>query len=126
MNESANPTRLGWDFTTKRTRLTADLITRKLITAEQLIVQGKTVVEVCHLIDVTQPSYQLRRQPHGGILTEEACRLTQLEIENARLKKLLSEAELEKAIHKDLAERNFLARNPSAAPSQLYRIVTGC
>jgi hypothetical protein len=38
---------------------------------------------------------------------EDAKRLTQLETENARLKKLLPEAELEKAMLKELAERNF-------------------
>jgi putative transposase len=38
---------------------------------------------------------------------EEAKRLAQLEKENARLKKLLAEAELEKAMLKDLAEGNF-------------------
>ena len=38
---------------------------------------------------------------------EEAKRLTQLEKENASLKKLLSEAELEKAMLKELAEGNF-------------------
>lgn len=38
---------------------------------------------------------------------EEARRLTQLEKENARLKKVLAEAELEKAVLKVLAEENF-------------------
>jgi len=38
---------------------------------------------------------------------EEARRLAQLEKENARLKKLLAEAELERAMLKDLAEGNF-------------------
>ena len=41
------------DFTMKRTRHTAEQIIRKLKTAEQLIAQGKTVVEVCRAIEVT-------------------------------------------------------------------------
>jgi len=68
----------------KRTRHTAEQIIRTLKTAEQLIAQGKTVADVCRVIEVTQ-----------------------LEKENARLKKLLAEAELEKAMLKDLAEGNF-------------------
>ena len=40
----------------KRTRHTAEQIIRKLKTAEQLIAQGKTVVEVCRVIEVTQPT----------------------------------------------------------------------
>jgi hypothetical protein len=38
---------------------------------------------------------------------EEAKRLKELELENARLKKLLAEAELDKAMLKDIAEGNF-------------------
>jgi len=45
------------DFTVKRTRYTAEQIIRKLKTAEQLIAQGKTVVEFCRVIEVTQPTY---------------------------------------------------------------------
>jgi len=44
------PDRAG-DFIMKRTRHTAEQIIRKLKTAEQLIAQGKTVLEV------TQPTY---------------------------------------------------------------------
>ena len=50
------------DFTTKRTRHTAEQIIRKLKTAEQLLAQDKTVVEVCHVIEVTQPRYHRWRQ----------------------------------------------------------------
>jgi putative transposase len=95
------------DFTMKRTRHSAEQIIRKLKTAEQLIAQGKTVVEVCRVIEVTQPTYHRWRQQYGGMQAEEARRLSQLEKENARLKKLLAEAELEKAMLKDLAEGNF-------------------
>jgi transposase-like protein len=79
----------------KRTRHTAEQIIRKLKTAEQLIAQGKTVADVCRVIEVTQPTYHRWRQQYGGMQAEEARRLTQLEKENARLKKLLAEAELE-------------------------------
>ena len=44
---------------------------------------------------------------HGGMKADEAKRLRQLEAENARLKKLLAEAELDKAMLKELAEGNF-------------------
>jgi putative transposase len=87
----------------KCTRHTAEQIIRKLKTAEQLIAQGKTVIEVCRVIEVTQPTYHRWRQQYGGMQAEEARRLTQLEKENARLWpkaspkewKLLAEAELD-------------------------------
>jgi len=65
------------------------------------------VADVCRVIEVTQPTYHRWRQLYGGMQAEEARRLAQLEQENARLKKLLAEAELEKAMLKDLAEGNF-------------------
>ncbi|QEY31819.1 IS3 family transposase [Synechococcus sp. RSCCF101] len=93
----------------KRIRHTPEQIIRKLKTAEQLIAQGKTVTEVCRVIEVTQPTYHRWRQQYGGMQAEEAKRLTQLEKENARLKKLLAEAELEKAMLKDLAGGKLLS-----------------
>ena len=60
------------DFTMKRTRHTAEQIIRKLKTAEQLIAQGKTVVEVCRLIEVTQPTYHRWRQQYGGTIMMNA------------------------------------------------------
>ena len=50
------------------------------------------------MIEVTQPTNHRWRQQYGGMQAEEARRLAQLEKENARLKKLLAEAELEKAM----------------------------
>ncbi len=51
----------------KRTRHTAEQIIRKLKTPEQLISQGKTVIEVCLVIEVTQPTYHRWRQQYGGM-----------------------------------------------------------
>ena len=50
------PIRPGWagNFATRRTRHTAEQIIRKLKTAEPLIAQGKTVADLCRLIEVTQ------------------------------------------------------------------------
>jgi putative transposase len=86
----------------KRTRHTPEQIIRKVKTADQLIAQCKTVADVCRVLEVAQPTYHRWRQLYGDMKAEEAKRLTQLEKENARLKKLLAEAELEKAMLKDL------------------------
>jgi len=91
----------------KRTRHTPEQIIRKLKTADQLIAQGQTVAEACRVLEVSQPTYHRWRQLYCGMKAEEAKRLSQLEKENARLKRLLAEAELEKAMLKDLAEGNF-------------------
>jgi transposase-like protein len=91
----------------KRTRHTPEQIIRKLKTAEQLIAQGKSVADVCRALEVSQPTYHRWRQLYGGMQAEETKRLTQLEKESGRLKRLLAEAELEKAMLKELAEGNF-------------------
>jgi putative transposase len=91
----------------KRTRHTPEQIIRKLKTADQLIAQGQSVAEACRVLEVSQPAYHRWRQLYGGMKAEEAKRLTQLEKENSRLKRLLAEAELDKAMLKDLAEGNF-------------------
>ena len=59
------------------------------------------------MTDITLPIYNHWRQQYGGMQAEEARRLTQLQKENARVKQHLSEAELENAMRKDLAEGNF-------------------
>ena len=63
------PIRLDWarDFTINRTRHTAEQIIRKLKSAEQLIALGKTVPDVCRVIEVTQPTYHRWRQQYGGM-----------------------------------------------------------
>lgn len=60
-----------------------------------------------HPAVLLSPTYHRWKQEYGGMQAEEARRLTQLDKENARRKKLLVEAELEKAMLKELAEGNF-------------------
>ena len=63
-----------------------------------MIAQGKSVADVCRALEVSQPTYHRWKQQYGGMQAEEAKRLTQLEKEKGRLKRLLAEAELEKAM----------------------------
>jgi len=55
----------------KRIRHTAEQIIRKLIIAEQLIAQSKTVTDVFRSIWVTQPTYHHWKQQSGGIQAKE-------------------------------------------------------
>jgi transposase InsO family protein len=59
----------------KRTRHTAEQIIRKLKTAEQLIAQGKTVADVCRVIEVTQPTYRLLRREGWSVNHKRVQRL---------------------------------------------------
>jgi hypothetical protein len=86
----------------KRTRHTPEQIIRKLKTADQLIPQCQTVADACRFLEVSQPTYHRWRQLYGGMKAEEVKRVSQLEKENARLKRLLAEAELDKAMLRTL------------------------
>jgi transposase-like protein len=57
--------------------------------------------------NVTEATYYRWRNQFGGLKAEDAKKLKHLEKQNLALKKLLAEAELEKAVLKELAEGNF-------------------
>jgi transposase-like protein len=62
---------------------------------------------VCRRLGVSEQTYYRWREEYGGIRTDQAKRLKDLERENQRLKKLLAGAELDKAILKEAASGNF-------------------
>ena len=56
---------------------------------------------------MTQVTYYRWRKDYGGMKVDQAKRLKELEKENARLKRLLADAELDKAILKEAASGNW-------------------
>ncbi len=87
-------------------RFTAEQIIPKLREAEVEQAKGRTVAQVCKKIGVTEQTYYRWRKEYGGLRMDQAKRLKELEKENTRLKKLLAEAELDKAILKEAASGN--------------------
>jgi len=90
-----------------RKRFTAEQIIQNLREAEVLLAQGKTIAQVCKKIGITDQTYYRWRKEYGGIRTDQAKRLKDLEKENSRLKRLLADAELDKAILREAASGNF-------------------
>ena len=90
-----------------RKRFTAEQIIQHLREAEVLLAQGQTIAQVCKKIGITDQTYYRWRKEYGGIRTDQAKRLKDLEKENARLKRLLADAELDKAILREAASGNF-------------------
>ena len=88
-------------------RVSAEEIIQKLREAEVHLSQGNTIPEACRKIGVTDQTYYRWRKEYGGVRTDQAKRLKELERENARLKKLVAEAELDKAILREAASGNF-------------------
>jgi putative transposase len=84
-------------------KFTAEQIIGKLREAEVGLAQGKTVPEVVRKLGVTEQTYYRWKREYGGLRTDQAKRLKDLEKENARLKRLLADAELDKAILREAA-----------------------
>ena len=82
-------------------------IIKKLREADTLLAADKTMGQVCQALEVSEQTYHRWRNQYGGMKAEEARRLKELEGENQRLKKLLAEAELDKAILKEVIEGNY-------------------
>lgn len=88
-------------------RHTAEQIVRKLREAEVELARGSTVKEACRKLSITEHTYYRWRREYGGLKLNQARKLKQLEKENARLKKLVAEKELDLSILKEVAEGNF-------------------
>ena len=82
---------------TTRKRHSPEQVVRKLTTADRLLAEGKDVAAVCRELGISEPTYHRWRNQFGGLKAEDAKRLKDLERENATLKRLLADAELEKA-----------------------------
>jgi transposase-like protein len=78
-------------------------IVAKLRQAEVLVGQGKTVADAVRAIGVTEPTYYRWRTEFGGLKLDQVKRLKELERENARLRKAVSDLTLEKVILKEAA-----------------------
>jgi putative transposase len=90
-----------------RKRFTAEQIIPKLREAEVWVSQGKIQELAAKKLGVSVQTLIRWRKEYGGLRTDQAKRLKELEKENARLKRLLADAELDKAILKEAASGNF-------------------
>jgi len=81
-------------------------------TEEQIIAilaeqeRGMATAEVCRKHGISPATFYKCKAKFGGMDVSDARKLKTLETENARLKRLLADAELDKAILKDLLEKN--------------------
>ena len=91
----------------KQRRFSPEQIVNKLRQAEVMQAQGQTIAQACKAIGITEQTYYRWRKEYGGLKTDQAKRLKELERENARLKRLVADAELDKAILREAANQNF-------------------
>ena len=90
-----------------RRRHTPEQVVRKLREADRLLAEGKDVTEVARHLEISEQTYHRWRNQYGGMKAGDARRLKELEAENARLKRIVADKELEIVALKEIAKGNW-------------------
>jgi transposase-like protein len=90
-----------------RKRHKPEEIVAKLRQADVLISQGQSVADAVRAIGVSEVTYYRWRQEFGGLKTDQVKRMKELEAENARLRRAVSDLTLDKMILAEAARGNF-------------------
>lgn len=91
----------------KRTRHNPEQIIKKLREADAMLAAGRSIGQVCQALEVSEQTFHRWRNQYGGMKSEEAKRLKQLEDENKRLKKVVAELTLDKDILEEALKGNY-------------------
>ena len=82
-------------------------IVAKLRQVDVLTAQGQSIAEAVRTIAVTETTYFRWRAEYGGLKSDQVKRLKDLELENARLRRAVSDLTLDKLILSEAARGNF-------------------
>jgi len=88
-------------------RHTPEQIIRKLCEGEKQLGQGAGLAEVCRHLEITEVTWYWWRNQYGGMKSEDAKRLKELERENAGLKKMVAEQALDIDMLKELGRGDW-------------------
>jgi transposase-like protein len=91
----------------RRKRHSPEQVVRKLREAEADLASGTALDQVCKKLGVSEATYHRWRKQYGGAGADEVKRLKELEKENARLKAIVADLELDKRILKEALEGNY-------------------
>jgi putative transposase len=92
-----------------RKRHTAEEIVAKLRQVDVLMAQGRQVADAVRAIGVTEVTYYRWRNEYGGLKGDQVKRLKELETENSRLRRAVSDLTLDKLILAEAAKGNFFS-----------------
>ena len=90
-----------------RKRHKPEEIVAKLRQVDVLVSQGQNIADAVRQIGVSEVTYYRWRQEFGGLKTEQVKRLKELETENSRLRKAVSDLTLDKLILQEAARGNY-------------------
>jgi transposase-like protein len=90
-----------------RKRHKPEEIVAKLRQVDVFVSQGQSVADAVRAIGVTEVTYYRWRQEYGGLKSDQVRKMKDLEAENARLRRAVSDLTLDKIIMKEAASGNF-------------------
>lgn len=90
-----------------RKKYKAEEIVSKLRQVDVLVSQGKSTPDAVRAIGVTEVTYYRWRREYGGLKTDQVKKMKDLEMENQRLRKAVSDLTLDKLILQEAARGNF-------------------
>jgi putative transposase len=88
-------------------RYNAEEIIHKLREADVLLSQGRPVKQVSNQLGIAEQTYYRWRKAYGGMKVDQAKRLKELEVENARLKRAVADLTVDKLILKEVTEGKY-------------------
>ena len=91
----------------RKKRYRPEEIISKLREADILLGQGHTVAQVIKSIEISDVTYYRWRKEYGGMNTSQAKKLRELEKENTRLRRAVSDLTIDKLILKEAAQGNY-------------------
>lgn len=94
-------------MTKRRKRHSPEQIVRKLRDAEARLNAGQDLAVVLQALEVSEATYHRWQAQYGGMKSEEAKRLKELELENGRLKKVVADQALNIEMLKEIASGDF-------------------
>lgn len=90
-------------------RCTPEPIVQVLLDADQELAKGKAIEDICRDKQISPATYHRWKQKYDGMSVQEAKRIKALEVENAKLKRLLAESLLANDVLKEFGQKNMTA-----------------
>lgn len=94
-------------MTKKRRRRKPEQIVKLRQEGEAMLAAGKSAAKIHQKLEISEATWIRWKKQFGGMKSDEARRLRDLEIENQKLKELLAESELDKRILKEALAGNY-------------------
>ncbi len=91
----------------KGKRHTPEQVIVLLRQAEVELSSGSSIAAVCQKLAISEQTFHRWRNQYGGMKADDARRLRELEKENASLKRIVADKELEIAAHKEISRGNW-------------------